>query len=175
MTVQNKTNLTLAKLFTEENDMSKHDHDFVMEGQIAGGNSDFRRTIFHETTDLDAANEAANRAAAYGFEHQIWFAERQGLPSAGVAFVVALDELLLDAHGRRKYHTWLLKLKLPIPLVVISRDFLFDVPIVIRPGVMLAPRLDENLMRAIRSGHFNLHSDAGGNSSTEEGAKRKSA
>lgn len=155
MTVQSKDDLTLARFFTKENHMSEH--DFVTEWQIVGGsNDDFRRTIFHETTDLDAANDAANCAAANGFEHQIWF-KRQGVPIAGAAFLVALDELLLDAHGRREYLTTrLLTPKLPMPLVVISRDSLLDAPVVVHPYLMLAPQLDDNLFRALNNGHLSL-------------------
>lgn len=170
MTVPSKDNLDnliVAKLFSQENDMSKHDHDFVMEWQIASGsNGDYRRTIFHQTTDLDAANEAANRAAACGFDYQIWF-ERQGWPTAGAAFLVDLNELLRDIHGRREYLTRLLTLKLPMPLVVISRDFLLDAPVVVHPYLMLAPQLDDGVFRALRNGHLNVLNN--------EGAEHKAA
>ena len=134
---------------------------------IAGGSTgDFSRTIFHQTTDLDAANDAANRAAAYGFDLQIWL-ERQGLPTAGAAFVVALDELLRDAHGRREYLAWLLAQKLPMPLIIISRDFLLNAPVVLHPYLMLASQLDDAVFRALRHGHLNLP--------TNEGEERKAA
>lgn len=187
--LKKKDNLTVAQFFTKENEMEELDIEIVNEWQMnlpqrpppaqkhlvaAASNDDFRRTIFHETTDLDAANEAANCAAANGFEHQIWY-ERQGFPTVGAAFLVAMDEVLRDIRGRREYLTRLLALKLPMPLVVISRDFLLDVPIVIRPGVMLTPRLDHNIFHAIRAGHINLPFDASDDSSTEEDAKREAA
>jgi hypothetical protein len=145
--------------------MSKH--NFMTDRQIArGSNRDFSRTIFHQTADWVAANEAANRAAVHGFDLQIWF-ERQGLPTAGAVFLVALNELLRDAQGRREYLAWLLTLKLPMPLVVISRDFLLNAPRMVHPYLMLTPQLDDDVFRALRDGCLYLP--------TGEGQRRKIA
>ena len=111
------------------------------------------RTAFFMTTDLDSGNDAQNQAAVFGLDLQIRF-PREGWPTAAAALIVALDELLLDAQGRREYLARLRTLKLPFPIIVLSYDFYLNPPTVVRPGLMLAVRLDDDVFRALRDGHI---------------------
>jgi hypothetical protein len=54
----------------------------------------------------------------------------------------------------REYLAQLRTLKLLFPIVVLSYDFYLDPPTVVRPGLMLAVRLDEDVFRALRKGHI---------------------
>ena len=168
MTVRTKQTLTLATSI-KESDMNEFISDWQMEvpqrpktqeeHRVAvcrdGGDI---RTAFLMTADPDSGNDAQNRAAVFGFDLQTRF-PREGLPTAAAALFVALDESLLDAHARREYLARLWTLKLPFPIIVLSYDFQFDPPTVVRPGLMLAVRLEEDVFRALRDGHLDLPSD----------------
>jgi len=169
MTTQKKETLTLANTSIKETNMSEFITDWQTElfqrpnpleaRRIAvannGGDS---RTAFIITTDLDSGNDAQNLAAVHGLDLQICF-PREGWPSVAAALFVALDELLLDARGRRQYLARLRTLKLPFPIIVLSYDFYLDPPTVTRPGLMLAVRLDDEVFRALRNGHIDPPAD----------------
>jgi len=133
---------------------------------VVGDHGGYSRMVWYLTTDLYNGNDAQKRAGTFGFDLRILF-PCEGLPSAGAALLVALDELLLDAHGRREYLALLLTQKLSIPVVVFGRDFLLDRPTVLWPGLMLASRLDAVVFRAVRDGHIYPLRD--------EGQRRKAA
>jgi len=126
-----------------------------------GGHGGYSRTVYYLTTDLDNGNDAEKRAGAFGFDLQILFPRDEGLPSAGAGLLIGLDELLLDAHGRREYLARLLTQNLTIPTVIFSRDFLLDPLTVLRPGLLLAARLDDDVFRALRDGHIYSPNDEG--------------
>jgi hypothetical protein len=168
MTTRTKQPLTLANNI-KETDMNEFISDWQVEvpqrpktceqrGIAVRRNGGDNRTAFILTTDLDSGNDAQNRAAVFGFDLQIRF-PREGLPTAAVALFVALDELLLDAHGRREYLDWLRTLKLPFPIIILSYDFYLDPPTVERPGLMLAVRLDDAVFRTLRNGHIDPPTD----------------
>jgi hypothetical protein len=115
-------------------------------------------TAYYVTTDPHSGNDARERAAAFGFDLEILF-PRDRLPAHGRGLLVALDELLLDAHGRRDYLARLMTRPLLMPTIVLSRDFLLDPLTGVRPGLMLAARLDEEVFRALRDGHIALPFD----------------
>jgi len=131
-----------------------HEKHRIAVGRNGGDN----RAAFLLTTDLDSGNDAQNRAAVFGIDLQIRF-PREGLPTAAAALFVALDELLLDAHGRQEYLARLRTLKLPFPIIVLSYDFCLDPPTVVRPGLLLAVRLDDDVFRALRNGHIDPPAD----------------
>jgi hypothetical protein len=111
--------------------------------------------LFFLSTDQDSGNDAQERGAAFGFDNiQILF-PRDGLPSKGRGLIVALDELLLDARERQQYLAWLESQVLPLPTAVLSYDFHLEPPTVVRPGLLLAVRL-EDVFRALRDGHVSL-------------------
>jgi hypothetical protein len=109
--------------------------------------------VFFLNTNLDSSNDARERGAAFGFEVQILF-PCDDLPSAGRALIVALDELLLDLRERREYLAWLKSQTLPLPTVVLSYDFHLEPPTVVRPGLMVACLLNDEIFRALRDGHI---------------------
>jgi hypothetical protein len=109
--------------------------------------------VYHLTTDLERASDARDRAVPFGLHLQTLF-PRDGLPKEGAALIVSLDDLLLDAHGRRDYLAWLQTQSLPMPTVVVSRDFYLGLPTVVRPGLMLAATLTDDVLRALRDGHL---------------------
>lgn len=176
MTVRTNENLTLANRIKETN-MNEFIADWQTEPlprskalearhlAVAASGGD-NLTAFIMTTDLDSGNDAQNLAAAHGLDLQIRF-PREGWPTAAAALFVALDELLLDARGRREYLAQLRTLKLPFPIIVLSYDFYLEPPTVERPGLMLAVRLDDNIFRALRNGHIDPPAD--------EDAERKAA
>ena len=96
--------------------------------------------------------------AVHGLDLQIRF-PREGWPAAAAALFVALDELLLDVRGRREYLARLRTLKLPFPIIVLSYDFYLDPPTLVRPGSMLAVRLDDQIFGALRKGHIDPPAD----------------
>lgn len=163
MTVRNNENLTMANRLKEIN-MSEFIADWQTEPlprskalqtrhlAIAASGGD-NQTAFIMTTDLDSGNDAQSLAAVHGLDLQIRF-PRDGWPSAAVALFIALDELLLDARDRREYLAQLRTAKLRFPIVVLSYDFYLDRSTVVRPGLMLAVRLDEDVIRALRKGHI---------------------
>jgi hypothetical protein len=176
MTMRTKETATLAHTIIKEYDMSENDSsendssEFMTDWHLeppqrrqrrekhrlaVGGNGGYDRTAFYVTTDMENGNDAQNRAAVFGFDLQIRF-PHEGLPTAGAALLVGLDELVLDAHGRREYLARLLTQNPPMPTVLLSRDFLLDPRTVVRPGLMLAARLDDDVFRALRDGHINL-------------------
>jgi hypothetical protein len=116
------------------------------------------RSIYYMTTDLDRGNDAQDRGSAFGFAVQIVF-PLDGLPTVGGGLIIAGDEMLLTAHGRRKYLAWLQARVLSIPTVILSYDFQTAFPIVVRPGLMLATQLEDDVFRAFRDGHVNLPID----------------
>lgn len=174
MTVRTNENLTLANRIKETN-MNEFISDWqaeplpgskALEARPVAANGGDTQTAFMTTTDLDSGNNAQNLAAAHGLDLQIRF-PREGWPTAAAALFVALDGLLLDARGRREYLARLRTLKLPFPIIVLSYDFSLDPPTVVRPGLMLAVRLDDDIFRALRSGHIDPPAD--------EDAERKAA
>ena len=106
------------------------------------------RPAFLLTTDLDSGNEAADLAAAHGLSLQTLFPKEE-LPREASALFVALDELLLDAHGRREYLDELRNLELPYPIIVLGYDFQLEPLTTERPGFMLAARLGEEVFGAL--------------------------
>jgi hypothetical protein len=171
MTTQKKVAVTLASTSIKEHTMNESVSDWRLqlpqrlktgqEHRIAVcRNGDANRIAFLMTTDLDSGNNAQNKAAAYSLDLQTRF-PREGWPSAAAALFVALDELLLDARGRREYLARVGTLKLPFPIIVLSYDFHLDPPTVVRPGLMLAVRLDDDVLRALRDGHIDPDADEG--------------
>jgi hypothetical protein len=110
------------------------------------------RTIRCLTTELDHANAARDAAARFGYDLHPWF-PKEGLPSADILIMI-LDETMLNAHGRRDCLAWLQTQARPPEPVTCSRDFHLGTQEVIRPGLMLASRLDDNVFRALRDGHL---------------------
>jgi hypothetical protein len=111
------------------------------------------RAAFFLTTDSSSGNKAADLAAAHGLSLQTLF-PKEGLPCEASALLVALDELLLDAHGRREYLGELKELKLPYPVVILSYDFQLEPLTTERPGLMLAARLGEEVFTALGYGRI---------------------
>jgi hypothetical protein len=122
---------------------------------VASGDS---QAFFFITTDLDSGNDAQNLAADYGLDLRVRF-PREGWPSTAGALIIALDELLLDAHGRREYLARLRMLKLPFPIIVLSNDNYLEPPTILQTGLLLAARLDDNVFRALRDGQLDSPAD----------------
>lgn len=57
--------------------------------------------VSYLTTDLDLGSTARDLASGFGFDLHVLF-PKEGLPKDGV-LIVGLDELMLDAPGRRDY------------------------------------------------------------------------
>ncbi|MDY3563783.1 hypothetical protein R5W23_005405 [Gemmata sp. JC673] len=106
------------------------------------------RQAYVLTTDPDRGGQVADLAAAYGLSVQTLF-PKDGLPSEAAVLFVALDELLLDAHGRRRYLGEFRQLELPYPVVVLSYDFQLEPVTTERPGLILTARLGDQIFSAL--------------------------
>src|SRR5262249_54547522 len=107
--------------------------------------------LYYFSADLESSNAAQQRGAAFGFEVHLLF-PRDGLPPAGRGLLVALDELLLNAQGRKEYLAGLMEEFLPLPTILLTFDFSLEAPTVVRPGLLLTADLDD-AFRAFRDGH----------------------
>jgi hypothetical protein len=162
MNEQNNVNLTEANIFAEklameiftERQMEPDEcqaKDAIRWCDVAA-NTGASSPLFFLSTDPDSGSDAQERGGAFGFEVQILF-PRDSLPSAGRGLIIALDHLLLDAFGRRKYLASLKAQALPLPTVVLSYDFHLEPLTVVRSGLILACQLNDDVFGALRDGH----------------------
>jgi hypothetical protein len=114
------------------------------------------RTAYVLTVDLNRGNDVQERAAYHGFDDvQILF-PRDPWPIRGRWLAIFLDELMLNARGRREYLAYLKSQPPQMPTVVLSYDFHLEPPTVVRPSLMLSAQLDDIAFRALRDGYVSL-------------------
>jgi hypothetical protein len=120
---------------------------------VAVGAAGYNRPAYIMTTDPDSGADAQDLAVRFGLDLQIRFPS-EGWPTEAAALFIELDELMEDLHGRRKHLARIRLLKLPFPIIVLSYDFYPDPPTVVRPGLMFAVRLNDDVCRALLRGHI---------------------